>query len=1173
MHIRELQLIGFKSFQGKTRLCLSSGMNAVIGPNGCGKTNILDALRWVLGEQSFSLLRCARNEDLIFSGTDRVPPTNYADVRLVLANDELPQYGSEIEIRRRYFRSGESEYFLNRQTCRLKDVQEVFLASGIGTKAYSIFDLRQMREIIAGHIRRMFDEAASLAKYQEAKEDCQRKLGLTEADLTRLDDIIAERDRVVRSLGRQAGKLRSYDRLKEEEKGLRLLELKSDFESISRELKRAKEDASALEQAEAHGVTGIRQLEQELQEQRGKLRQEQSVKDELVGRMRKRQQELTGLESQDLLGRQKIQFLKDRANQADKERKELEGSVAALEQMFNQALSSLSRASSREQELQKELELAQEQARSSERKLYELRSHEQTTREGFQDLLERRHEAQRKVAHLEAVEQNQAEAAERVKGEIEELKQRLGQVQAGLAEVEQSVAEKGSSIGNERNRLDGLETELTRLEDERKQVHQQLSKAREKRNRLEKELAVLRSVAPDRLGECRKVLGKMVLGEVSKLLTVEQGWEKACEAALQPVVDFLVFDGEPRLEQLARLAREGPEAGCGLLGKGSEKGFKGSRVQGVEGSSLPDDEAVIGRLGDYVKVKETMPEVVRNLVGSFLVVRDRAEIEKLAKKYPGWPFVTEQGCARFADGRFVVAGRGSGRLLLSRRAKQKSDNLEETVEHLTRLEAQERELEKQLAELDATIEGSKENLAQLERRKSSLDAKQEALAAKKAELERDEERLRADLGRVAADRRAKGKSLSSTGQELQALSDQVEHQAGNLKQVEQQVAEQEQEVKAGLDKAGQHLAGLSEQRQKVSRLDSEINYSKRTIQEHKRRMNELEQTAVRAREEASELGKETAARAPGAQEIRKQIAELEAKIDKLRVADLRTVEEELEKNLDELRHTREQNQQILLKQRLEQHELKARQTVITQEAVSVYGTDIARFEPEETTDVAERLAKVRSRLEVLGTVNPLAREEFAREKQDLERLRTQRADVAAARENLLQTMAEIDRHARERFLATYQKVRSSFKEVFRQLFLEGDADLILVDEDNPLDSEVAIIARPRGKNPKRLDQLSDGEKALLALSLLFAFYRVKPAPFCFLDEVDAPLDDANVGRFADYLKSISRTTQVVVITHNRLTVERAGALFGVTAEQPGVSQLVSLSLADYQSSPVASSVS
>jgi chromosome segregation protein len=291
---------------------------------------------------------------------------------------------------------------------------------------------------------------------------------------------------------------------------------------------------------------------------------------------------------------------------------------------------------------------------------------------------------------------------------------------------------------------------------------------------------------------------------------------------------------------------------------------------------------------------------------------------------------------------------------------------------------------------------------------------------------------------------------------------------------------------------------------------------------------------------------------------------LEEEAARLHVTELARAEEELESNLAELRQSQERNQAILMDQRMKLFELNQKLGAITEEASSSYATDIGTFQPEQAEGVAERLAQVRRKIEMLGQVNPLAGDEYRQEKSDLEKLMMQREDVAQARANLVLTMTEIDRHAQEQFAQTYTEVRGHFREIFKTLFLEGEADLVMVNEANPLESEIGIIAKPRGKNPKRLEQLSDGEKALLAVSLLFAFYRVKPAPFCFLDEVDAPLDDANVGRFADYLRGISDRTQVVIITHNRLTVERADVVFGVTAEQPGISKLVSVSLSGYR---------
>ncbi|MEO0080595.1 MAG: AAA family ATPase [candidate division WOR-3 bacterium] len=872
MFIKELQLIGFKSFMERTTLQFSPGLNAIVGPNGCGKSNILDALRWVLGEQAFSVLRCARNEDLIFSGTATVPALNYAEVKLVLATDGLPDLGSEVEIRRRFYRSGESEYYLNRQPCRLRDITEVFLAAGIGTKAYSIFDLRQMREIIAGNIRRLFEEAANLAKFREAKSECQSKLELTGTDLTRLEDIIAERERVVAQLKRQAGRLRAYQRLKEEEKKLTLLELRAQFLAAREELKRAQADLAALEQAAQARRAEIHRLEEELRQQHSRLRQEQERKEVLRAEVQRRQTALAELEARRLLDWQRLDFLTRRIGDAATERSRLTQSAAQLQEVFDRTVARLGELNERLSQMERRLQEAQEVTRTADARLFELKSHESTLREQL----------------------------------------------AGLAEEEQM-----------------LRAALVRAEAE---VH----RFQELEQRLEPELAGL---------------------------------------------------------ELRRRTAEG--------------------CRPVEGSC---------------------------------------------------PLAPE--------------------------------------------------------------------------------------------LSRDEQRLKAELERVRAEkeRATDAEARARTG--LSECEARREGMLNGLRRCEEEIARQEKVVKGLLANSSQLLSEKAELRQQVSRLETEKGFTKQQLDDARRRISELEALMAAAEKEAQALREEIEGYEQEKAAAQAELERAEAAAQQGLGLDAQT-EETLQANLAELRRAQEQHQALLMEQQIRCHELERQVQTICTDAQSDYGIDIANFQEEMPEDFTERLAQVRQRLAALGQVNPLAEDEFREEKQDLERLLQQRQDVIQAKANLEMTMHEIESHAQEQFRSTYELVRSHFQEVFRQLFLEGEADLVLINDQNPLESEIAIIARPKGKNPRRLEQLSDGEKALLAVSLLFAFYQVKPAPFCFLDEVDAPLDDANVGRFADYLKALAQKTQVIIITHNRATVERADVLFGVTAEEPGISKLVSVNLANH----------
>jgi chromosome segregation protein len=1176
VRIKELQLIGFKSFQDKATLRFSPGLNAVIGPNGCGKTNILDALRWVLGEQAFTLLRCAKNEDLIFGGTAKVAPVNYAEVKLVL-DDVEPGRGAggegqgptEIEIRRRYFRSGESEYYLNKQACRLRDIQEVFFSAGAGTKAYSIFDLRQMREIISGNIRKMFEEAASLAKYQDAKADCLRKLELTATDLMRLDDIIAERERFVRSLQRQAGRLRAFDKLKTEEKGLRLLELRADYEAMQRDLGRAQTDTEALEQAEATRVAEIRRLDEELKIQRGqfvRVRDLQALKDELAAKVQAQRQVVSDLEGRDLLARQRIEFLASAAGQAETERAALAESVLQTEQTFEQTLARLAEANERQARAQEKLERQRALVQSLEEQLYGLRSHETALRQQVQERLELEQGGRQDLARLDATIDNLRETVERLAGEAAAVRERRAKNEEQRTEIELKVTAAATAIETGRKRLEVLRADFVQARDDRNRLRLNEAKLREERAGLETDLAVLRAgIASEQADVSRAALAEALRGEAGAFLEVAPGWERACEAALYAVVDFLVAD-LPGPDKLAELAEQRPDLRFGYL-------IFVPSPQPPAPSPLPSDGAILGPLSGFVKVKAEAPAALHMLVNGCLVAAGAGELARLAQQFPGWSFVTQDGVCRFSDGRLVIEGRESGRLSAGRAIHDKSERLGAIDAELVATAASDATLAARREELEKEIGQVEFEVGETGREKASLDASLELIAATGEELGRDVERLRAAQHATAAQMRAaeeKRAAIAAAGGELET---RTQAGAGALRQAEADARSLEEQVKAGLDLSSQALAELSEARQVGSRLEAENAFAKRQIDDGRRRLQDYTTAAERNRDESAGLEREIGERAAEIEQARAVLTDLDAETGKLHIGDLARAEEALESNLAELRQSQERNQNVLMEQRLKLYELNQRFAAIAEEAKSSYGTDIATFQPEAPEGAGERLAQVRSRLEALGQVNPLAAQEYAQEKSDLEKLTVQREDVAAAKVNLESTLTEIDRHAQEQFAVTYSEVRGHFREIFQALFLEGEADLVMTNDANPLESEIGIIAKPRGKNPKRLEQLSDGEKALLAVSLLFAFYRVKPAPFCFLDEVDAPLDDANVGRFADYLKGISDKTQVVIITHNRLTVERADVVFGVTAEQPGISTLVSVSLAEYRrqaQSPAAS---
>ncbi len=1163
MYIKELQLLGFKSFQEKTTLRFAPGMNCIIGPNGCGKSNVLDALRWVLGEQSFTVLRCAKNEDLIFAGTAQLPPVNFAEVRLILSTEDQPALGSEVEIRRRYFRSGESEYYLNRQPCRLRDIQDLFLSAGIGTKAYSIFDLRQMREIIAGNIRQMFEEAATLAKFRDSKEECQRKLTLTQTDLTRLEDIIAERERIVRSLQRQSARLRVYQRLKQEESRLRLRELQQAYRELNEQLAANELEIRKLEATAAELTLQIRHQEEELRQLHSRLVGIQSEREQALNELNQRRQTLAELQARLLMEQQESEFLDRSSEELQKEKNRLEQEINELQQIFNTALNQLENANSTLRKQEAELQHLQTESRQQETTVITSRQEEEQERNQLRQLWENEEQLRGKIIRLEAELANTKTTTDRLTEEAHRLRQQLNQ-----AETDRNTLQ--SEFDRLKHQLESQRQQSTLRQQELAAIEQQLAAlGREQRHLEEQRTSSAAQIARLETRVARSVLtgAKEILGEVTPVsdwLEPDPGWERACEAAFNFLLDFLNIE-KIQPAELKWLLDRSPTERFGLL-------INSLATAPVPESSPPADPTIIGTLHQFVRLRRGAPALLQSLLESFVVLRNSESLWSMIEKYPATRFVTADGYAYLGNGRLVLVGEQAGSMVILSSIRELERNTAALNERLAAIEKTTASLNEERLKLQTQLDKAESELRLTEREFYALESRLSTTAGVAAELQREYERLNAEIRRLNGLTGSITTALAKHQQELTALRTAIEQSEQKLARLEQQANTAEQRVKNELKAASELLAQLAEGRARVRHLETEMSHIKQSIEDKSRRIREITVTTARHRERQQQLKDSREQLNTTINQLQAQLAEAEQSFACFNLDDVSAATAELEKNIAELRNQQQNNQNRLLEYRLQRAELETRVRALIDEAKSL-SADLSQFSPTpaESADELNRLEEIRRRLAALGPVNPLAAEEYEQEKRDLERLLFQRDDVLQAKQNLEESLKEIDRHAREQFLNTYQEVRLHFQQVFRELFLEGDADLVLVNDADPLQSEIAIIARPRGKNPKRLEQLSDGEKALLAISLLFAFYRVKPAPFCFLDEIDAPLDDANVSRFADYLKQMTEKTQVIIITHNRATVERADVIFGVTAEQPGVSKLISVSLVDYQRNNPASS--
>jgi chromosome segregation protein len=1162
MRIKELQLYGFKSFPHKTAIRFSPGINAIIGPNGCGKSNVLDALRWVLGEQSFSLLRCGKNEDVIFSGTAQVPALGYAEVRLILEDAQSAGLDrSEIEIWRRFYRSGESEYYLNRNQCRLKDVQDVFYDSGTGTKAYSIFDLRSLRQIIAGELRPMLEEAATLAKYRARKTDCLRKLELTDTDLTRLNDIVAERERITRSLKRQAYRLSAYSRLKDEEKRLRLLLLREQYRRAQEEEQSAARALAASEQSDAQRLEKLQQAETEL----ASLHQELATGREQRERLSAEAEELRGRlsrnENQRLIIGNELERGETELGQLATEEAALAGQIAQKQGENDQRQQGVGVLEQQEAALAQELEQKRAATRAQEERLLDVRNRVDAGKSALRDAQTASAEAQHRSLALEAGIANAQDYHARLKTELGEIENRERQSAAGLEQQTSALAaatgkldQARAELASERRRFEEQQARLAELNQTRQQLREELASARQ-------ELTMLRpGLDEPRRRKLSAVLGAQLSGSVSDFLTVPRELERAVEAALCSIVDGFVVkaegDSESRLAEL-------------LTGLGREARWKfviGNAERGT--SSDERGTSFAGSLAALVQFKDNAPELLKQMLAQTVLVDSLAEaVQQYSARHQSsatghHSFVTRDGILLQSDGVLILESADQGKFTVERRVRELEKLVAGHEQQAGELDAEQVELNRSLLELRAALDSGDRRLLELVNRHSGLEATRAAGQRSQEELLAELNRQRTELRNVSTRLAEQQAALQSVRDEAQAHEARARDAGQQATALEQSIGALEQAVRTGLDQAAEILLNLTRAREQVSSRRTEFDLYAQDCARDEQRRAQIQQRRAEIQSARSAYEAELTRISVGDGDLQTARTSLEARLTQLDLSLMTRREEELMKDLHDQREAQEQSRRQTLDLKLKSLEAGHRVSEIEQEAERLYGAKLAEFQGEPEPDVENRLRLITERLDRLGRVNPLAGDEFDREQTELDRLTTQRADVLAAKENLLKTAAEIDRFAREQFVATFNTVREAFREIFARLFVEGEADLLLDAPADPLESGISIIARPKGKSPKRLDQLSDGEKALLALSLLFAFYRVKPAPFCFLDEVDAPLDDANVDRFALFLKELSRDTQVIIITHNRATVEQAGVLFGVTTEAPGISKIVSVKLGD-----------
>ena len=1210
MRLSRLECYGFKSFADKIRIDFDTGLTAIVGPNGCGKSNVADAVRWVLGESSMRVLRGERLDDVIFKGTRDRKPLSVAEVTLSFTGvrDTLDVDYEDLAITRRVFRDGVSDFLINKVPCRLKDITDLFLDTGVGKDAYSVLEFKMVEQLISNNPaerRVLFEQAAGIMRYRDRLKASERRLAEAEGNLERLGDIVAEVEKNVRSLAYQVRKARRYRRLRAQIVRLELHTAQFRWNEYARRLDELAGREKDRIDAVATGQAAMGRADAELEARRtatdGQSQELREAELELA-RLRAR---VASLEREGVVNRERRNGFVTTRERARTEVEELRGTaieVAASREAHCARLTELEEPlDAARSRMEKGDEAARERRENEER----IHAEVETLRAEVMSRIEARERlAKKESAHLarvEALEEQrraEVERGERATQARAEAEERIAEIERSLdrARERESVAEE--SMGTLAEREGGLREEVERL-------RSGVEDLRGKRDAAQARLAVLRDLAAKLEGYGRAVRELVgdgaeadgVEGVLASALRVVEGHERAIEAVLADRLQAVLTSDEGAARSaLARVHRE--DWGRVALLPRSLAGR--NRVTSGTRPDSGDGDGIIGPALEQIEALDQRAEdAIRGLLDRVLIVRDLdVAMKRLGSDAdPGWTYVTRGGEV-VAPGGMIVGGRegdGSAGSLLSR-----GREIEAASELVDRLH---RALEEARAEAGRANDQLKELKAATEQTRAETDAARREAHQLEVEANRCRERLRAAEVEIERSESAAAQGSESAG----ALRREAESIGGELLETNARREERSNALSEGQDAlkdARQARRMIEEEvasgRLSVARLEAEIQNIEAAETRERQRLEEMEVRTERlgaemceaasaieelegeatrldaALEEALEEEQGAATQTEGLRtvvnEVREELRALEATArdarrrhdaarEELHRIEMDTVE--LRTNQKALRESIQQNHRVDLADQgavdAAEHEAED-ESASMQEVAQEEEGDVDPTEFDDLNDPQARLEELRRALDRLGQVNVLAIEQHDEEKTRLDFLITQRQDLLDARDGLQETIDRINKAARDAFSETFAKIREHFRELFATLFRDGDADVFLEEDVDPLDARIDIIARPGGKRPQKLSLLSSGEKTMTAIALLFALFRVRPSPFCLLDEIDAPLDDANILRFVTLLDKFTGETQFLVITHNKRTMEGAGAIFGITMEELGVSKILSLKI-------------
>ncbi len=1193
MKLKKLEVTGFKSFYDKSSIEFPQGISAVVGPNGCGKSNVIDALRWVMGEQSVKQLRGKSMEDVIFSGANGKPPLNMAEVSLTLSNEngdspeELKEF-TEINLTRRLYRSGESAYFLNRLPCRLKDIHNVFWGSGLGSKSYAIIQQGRIGAITDANpeeLRFFVEEAAGVTRYKNRKNEALRKIELTKNNLLRVTDIISEIKRQMASLKRQARKAEIYNNYQKQIKAFEIFLGIHYYEEYARQLQDRDTLLKELQDLDISHTTEMKQLDalvEEIKLKRWRKNQEISAQKsdqfENQRNIDRKENDLVHLRKEiERLSQESTELKAARVNVEDKNQEmlseidQVDKETAALNAEIAEVKTRIDRKKEATQTITDKLSGLNQEMDSNKARLLDLVAQEAQYKNIYQTTINNKESLQKRLSKVDEDQVKATDQIDRTRGLEEKARKHLNIIKGDINELDEQIAAAGSQLDKKNSAL-GKQVKLTQtLELKRNTVKSNLNTLKKMEDNFEwyrdGVKAIMKPQITDGSSISQEVSAK-IIGLMADIIEAKPGFETAVEAVLGDALQYIIVkDQDSGLKAIDYL--QSSSAGrCGFIPLSSVKQSK---------DAPPNPSASPQLLINKITVKSGYESIVQTLLGHVVFTDNLPEaIETYNRNGASTTIVTKNGDVISPQGVMVGGSKDklNGILIkkqelkkLSRQRIDLDQKLDKARSDQTELEAAARELENQLQKLT-----EKKNTAL----KNEIDAEKELVKATEELKNADrhleivlleKEQLQGEVSEIDDEMSKYNTALAELSSEVKAAQNNVSEISVTISAVSQELDEYSQKVvdlqlqltalNAKLENANNSLRRLKEfhndSLNRLEQLGQEIHEKQQKEETAKQTIVDFEQNLAEMYQHMEVIDQSLKSNEDHYQAIDAELQNSDSKISNIKSKQDKTLEKV---RLLELEQSESKIKQENVAGRLEEKYQKSFSVLKAEFNQNSDSLELTSDKPIEAME--EELTTCKTKISKIIDVNLGAIREYEQLKDRFDFLEEQRDDLVGAIKDLHKVIKKINTITQKRFLDTFNLINTKLNEVFPKLFDGGTAKLVLKDPNLPLETGVEFMIHPPGKKLTRLSLLSGGEKALSAIAFIFSIFLIKPAAFCLLDEIDAPLDDANVFRFNDLLQIIGEQSQIIMITHNKRSMEFADTLFGITMEEKGISKIVSV---------------